>query len=113
MKKILFFLLLTLAARPAFPQEPEHPLTFNGVPMGGPIDEFVSEMEDRGFSLSHVDLDRSVKTIKIMLGSFAGFPNCRLYIIPLYDKVCAVSVNFPEYKSWKPLQIIYEGLQKN
>lgn len=111
MKKILFFLLLTLAARPAFPQEPEHPLTFNGVPMGGPIDEFVSEMEKRGLKLSDWNLEHADWSLKYMTGDFAGFL-CNLIISPMFGKTWLILVNFPEYKSWEPLQIIYEGLQK-
>lgn len=114
MKKILFFLLLTLAARPAFPQEPEHPLTFNGVPMGGPIDEFVSEMEKRGLKLSDWNLehaDWSSDMLIYMFGDFAGF-SCNLTISSMFGKTWLILVSFPEYKSWEPLQIIYEGLQK-
>ena len=80
--------------------------------MGGPIDEFVSEMEKRGLKLSDWNLEHADWSLKYMTDDFAGFL-CNLTISPMFGKTWLILVNFPEYKSWEPLQIIYEGLQKN
>lgn len=81
--------------------------------MGGPIDEFVSKMEDKGLErIVNLEADQSLNFMPIMYGNFAGASRCWLYILPMFGKVCSATVNFPEYKNWKSLQIIYEGLQK-
>ena len=113
MKRILFALLLALTTVHVFSQE-SAPLTFKRIPMGGPVDEFISEMEKRGFERVYTEDQSLLDDLSpIMYGDFAGFSRCWLCILSMHGKVCSATINFPKYKNWESLQIIYEGLQKS
>lgn len=58
----------------------EH-FTFKGVPIDGTIDEFVSKMKQKGFSVLQTEENLSVLT-----GDFASYNDCTILIPSLKQK---------------------------
>lgn len=84
-------------------------LTFKGVPIDGPLNEYVTKMEAAGFSYLGT-LDGTA----ILHGDFAGFKRCTIAVLTLKnsDIVNTIEVSFPEKDDWSSLEENYQLLKK-
>lgn len=108
MKKSLLFVISVLWWLSAYGQS--NHLSFKGVPIDGPLDHYVQEMRQKGFTL--------VKTGKgeaILQGDFAGFKGCEVgvYTLDAIDLVSNIGVFFPNQINWSRLESDYEALKRN
>lgn len=86
----------------------EH-LMFNGVPIDGTLNEYVSKMKQKGFTLI------STKNgVALLNGDFATYKNCIISVTSLdqADLVSKISVEFPECETWSFLSENYFNLKK-
>ena len=85
----------------------EH-LTFKGVPIDGPLSEYVSKMKSAGFSYSGTQDGTA-----ILHGDFAGFKRCVIGVSTLKnsDLVNTIVVIFPKDDDWSSLEENYQLLK--
>lgn len=105
MKKFLFTIAFASMALSVFAQE--H-MTFKGVSIDGPREEFVSKLQKKNFVLKGTQDD-----LTILSGDFAGADNCIVGVSTLKgrDVVSSVSVIFPDKNNWKSLVEEYSFLK--
>lgn len=105
-KKILVFVFV-LASINSIAQAkyggPSH-LEFKGVPIDGPLQEYVSKMVKTGFT--HVQTEGGIAILK---GDFAGFKNCLVGVVTFkqLDLVSKITVMFPQQATWSSLSSDY------
>lgn len=82
-------------------------LKFMGVPLCGPLNEFVDKMVSLGF-----EYGKSSDEGAILTGDFAGYKDC-YFAVATIDKedVGSVAVLFPEGKNWSSLEKQYRKLK--
>lgn len=104
-------------------------LTFKGVPIDGTLKQFVSRMEQVGFTRCQVertmtsdDILKAMDDAKrsgisdgtaSLCGDFAGYKDCRVSVSTFegYDVVSKVIVAFPECQTWESLYENYNSLK--
>ena len=110
MKKILFTIFFSIFGLLNYAQTDSLHLSFKGVPIDGPLNEFVSKMQKKGFNLLGIDKDTRSAVLK---GDFAGYKGC--YIGPIAseqrDLVCKVVVILPNSDRWMDLSNNYYSLK--
>jgi hypothetical protein len=107
---LLLYLTLTVAASFAQvkPDSSKH-LSFKGVPIDGPLAEYVSKMKKSGFT------HKGTKNgIVILEGDFAAYNNCTVGVSTLKQKdlVSKIVVIFPECETWSALSSNYFSLKE-
>lgn len=109
MKNILFPVLIIFALNLSAQNRSDH-LTFKGVPIDGPLNEYVSKMESAGFSY----LGTTQNGTALLQGDFAGFKGCIIGVVTLKnpDIVNTIGVIFPEKEDWSSLEENYLHLKK-
>ena len=83
-------------------------LKFKGIPIDGPLDEFISRLEDCGYE--HIG---GKDGVELLVGEFASYKNCLIGVVTLEKKdlVSTISVVFPEQKSWEYLYGDYKSIK--
>ena len=83
-------------------------LKFRGVPIDGTLDMFVGRMKYSGFEIEESDEGEA-----ILLGDFADFKKCSVYVETLEKKdlVYRISVQFPSQDQWVLLYGDYKHLK--
>lgn len=96
----------TAASEPAV-QNTKH-LNFKGVPIDSTLSEYVSKMEEAGFT--HLSTEEGAALLR---GDFAGFKGCTVGVatIKSVNKVNMIGVMFPEQKDWRSLESMYKQLK--
>jgi len=86
----------------------EH-MTFKNIPIEGNINDFVEKMEAQNFSV-----EEKLDGVITMKGSFAGFDDCRIYLIfsKKSQTVWKVTVSLPEQVSWTSTKSRYEDYKE-
>lgn len=105
MKKWIFVFFILLCVNQLWSQE--H-LTFKGVEINGSTEDFIRQMEKKGFYVLK-DFDSRV----VLKGTFSGRPNCILHINTLEkeDVVSSVQVLFEREVTWFALSNNYDTLK--
>ena len=105
MKKILFVIAFVFIALGASAQKISEHLKFKGIPIDGPIEEFVNKMEDKG--LKYVE---KINNHYALTGKFAGYSNCDIYCLCAEnsDIIYRVGVFFPYKDTWNSLFTNYD-----
>lgn len=112
MKAFLTFMIFTLTALTSLAQvqsdNSEH-MTFKGVPIDGTLKEYVSKMEEKGFT--HIETEDGVATFT---GDFAAHKDCLIGVSTLKQKdlVSKVAVLFSEHDTWSSLSSSYFYLRE-
>lgn len=108
MNRIVFFIALMLCCfTSSMAQSNDEHLTFKGVPIDGPLNEYVQKMELAGFS--HIDTKNGTSLLK---GDFAGCKNCRIVVSTNSNIVNTIAVIFPEKDDWSSLESNYTQLKE-
>lgn len=102
MKKLLLTVFVLVMSITAFAQNSSEHLLFKGIPIDGPLNQFVSKLQSDGYTLECKDADNAV-----LSGTFAGRDNCYLYVVVKNKLVAAVMVMFPKGSNWNALEIEY------
>ncbi len=104
MKKCILFLFVLLTTALMAQQN----LTFKGIEIDGPIDKFVSELEEEGF-----ERVREEEGVVVMMGDFAGYSNCEVAVISSENDgvVDAVGVMFHKREEWSVIEEDYNSLK--
>ncbi|EKD31394.1 MAG: hypothetical protein ACD_77C00339G0001, partial [uncultured bacterium] len=112
MKTFLTALFFTLTVITSFaqvkPETSDH-LTFKGIPIDGPLNEYISKMKNGGFT--HIVTESGVAMLK---GDFAAYKNCFVGVSTLKQKdlVSKITVIFPEQDTWSSLSSNYFSLKE-
>ncbi len=112
MKKTLIALFLSLTVCISFAQtsaDSSKHLTFKGVPLDGPLDQYVSKMKLNGFK--HLGTEDGVAKLQ---GDFAGYKDCYVGVSTLKQKdlVHNIGVRFPAKDTWSTLSGNYLDLKQ-
>lgn len=113
MKNILTSVLFVVITITSFAQTNESSkeahITFKGVPINGPLKEYISEMKSKGFVLI-----RENNGIAVFEGDFAGYRNCEIGVVTIKGKdlVSRAGVLFSEQDTWKDLSSNYFDLKE-
>lgn len=105
MRKFLFTLAFALMAMVTFAQD-EH-MTFKGIPMQGPLNDFVQKLKGKGFTLME-----STKETAVLNGKFATYDNCYVCVYTEKNNVSSVAVMFPEQETWNAITRRYYNLKE-
>lgn len=105
MRKLLFTFIFAIMAITAFAQG-EH-MTFKGIPMQGPLNDFVQKLKGKGFTLME-----STKETAVLNGKFATYDNCYVYVYTEKNNVSSVAVMFPEQETWNAITRRYYNLKE-
>ena len=107
MKRILPFVLVSLVSLSAFAQIESQHLTFKGVPIDGTLEQFVAQMNQKGF----VGQARE-NGFAFLKGDFAGYKGCFIQVSTLrnHDCVNSIEVRFPEI-GWNAAEACYLRLK--
>lgn len=82
-------------------------LKFEGVPICGPLNEFVDKIVSMGF-----EYGKSSDEGAVLTGDFAGYTDCYIAIATVdKEEVGSVTVLFPEGKNWSSLEKQYRRLK--
>ncbi len=105
MKRFSIFLISLVLSLTSFAQESGPHLDFEGIPVTGTLDEFLTVGESKGYRL----LERNRLTM-LLSGSYRG-RLCRILVerLPDQDKVWGVTVQLPSRDDWQGLMSDYEG----
>ncbi|WP_455095940.1 hypothetical protein [Prevotella koreensis] len=108
MRKVLITFMIMLSTTIVWGQSSSEHFTFKGVPIDGTIDEFVSKMKQKGFSVLQTEENLSVLT-----GDFASYNDCTILIPSLKQKnlVNRVTVIFPDASTWMSLSTNYFSIK--
>ena len=108
MKTFLLSIIAVLVAMFTLAQTSEH-LTFKGVPIDGPLNEYVTKMKQSGFECSGTK-----DGIAVLKGDFAGYKDCYIKVSTLnkIDLVNKIRVTFPDQDSWSSLFANYSDLKQ-
>jgi len=84
-------------------------LTFKGIPIDGTLREYVTKMEQNGFTYK-----RSEDGVAMLVGDFAGYRNCIVWVGTLkqQDLVSKITVIFPNHNTWSSLSFNYFSLKQ-
>lgn len=84
-------------------------LKFKGIPLDGSMDNMVSQLEAKGFK----QLIKYDANTTVMIGDFAGYKNCRIYVISNANaNVKQVAINFSDdERDWYLLYSQYSNLK--
>ena len=109
MQRYLISLLFVFYGTYTFAQTEDKHMKFMGIPIDGPVSDFVSELEKKGFTITNISEEYWMK------GNFATYDNCKIGIsyVKSDNKVYSVAVLFPEYDNWKSIYSIYELMKNN
>lgn len=112
MNKTLFSLFLLFTSYGLFAQtnsDTSKHLSFKGVPLNGPLDQYVTKMKANGFK--HISTEDGVAMLQ---GDFAGYKNCIVGVSTLKQKdlVHKIGVLFPEKETWSTLSGNYFALKE-
>lgn len=107
MKAIATSLFVFLFVMSSLAQSSDH-LTFKGVPIDGTLREFVSKMQQNGFTLQKLE-----RGFALMNGDFAAYKDCNIGVSTLQQKdlVNKVVVMFSDYDTWSALYGNYSNLK--
>lgn len=85
-------------------------LKFKGVPIDGPLEQFVARMVRKGFEVTSAREEEVVR----LEGDFAGFKQCEVYVSTLDNQnlVSRITVWFPIQDQWKNLYGDYKTLKE-
>lgn len=100
MKNILFMLFFAFATIAS--AQTEH-MKFKGIPIDGPVDEFVQKLVQAGFTYVSTTDDGSA----YLRGDFAGYKDCVLIVSIKNEKVFGVSVGLVQNDTWGLLESTY------
>ena len=105
MKKFLLIVVVLFLGNLLWAQEHQ---TFKGIEINGTTENFIRQMECKGFSIQRNKDGRTV-----LKGSFSGRPNCLLLINTLEkeDIVSSVQVLFERELTWTALANNYDTLK--
>lgn len=105
--KIIYVLIACLTITFNYSQSSDH-LIFKGVPIDGTLKEYVSKMEQDGFT----NLGTKDGTA-VLNGEFAGYKDCNVGVATLKQKdlVYKIVVIFPEKRTWSTLSGNYFDLK--
>jgi hypothetical protein len=110
MKKIIITVIVAFITIVAFAQtqSSEH-LAFNGVPIDGTLNEYVSKMKQNGFTLFGIE-----DGVAMLKGDFAAYKDCIIGVATLKQKdlVSKITVIFPEQDTWSMLSSNYFSLKE-
>lgn len=110
MKTKILTTLILLISIGSFAQSPktEH-LTFKGVPIDGPVNEYTLKMKQNGFTLIEANA-----AVVILNGDFAGYKDCIVEVSTLKqtDLVHKISVIFMKRETWSELSSNYLNLKE-
>lgn len=110
MKNIILTLLMGIVSIITYAQTESTHLKFKGIPIDGPLDEFVSKLESKGFEAGENLLNLDDRAF--LYGNFAGHNNCTIIVQRTpSDIVCAVGVIFEPKDSWQLLESSYMNLK--
>jgi len=106
-KIILLFLAYLAFLSAAYSQSSKH-LVFKGVPLDGTLSEYVSKMEQEGFTNAGTENGTAV-----LSGEFAGYKDCIVGVSTLKQKdlVYKIAVIFPKKDTWSTLSGNYFDLK--
>ncbi|QEN08198.1 hypothetical protein EXM22_09440 [Oceanispirochaeta crateris] len=106
MKFIILFIFWTTTL--TFAQTSEH-LLFKGVPIDGTLSEYVSKMEEAGFTKIEIN-----NGLAMLQGDFAAYKDCIIGVATLDQKdlVSKITVIFPESRKWSSLSSNYYNLKE-
>lgn len=84
-------------------------LKFKGVPIDGTLNQFVTKMQNAGFT----KLGQDGKAV-ILEGDFAGYKDCYIVVSTLDNKdlVKKIGVKFNNHDNWRSLENNYQNLKK-
>jgi hypothetical protein len=107
-KNILLLLAYLAFGSGACCQSTAH-LVFKGVPIDGTLSEYVSKMEQEGFTNAGTENGTAV-----LSGEFAGYKDCTVGVSTLKQKdlVYKIAVVFPEKETWSTLSANYFDLKE-
>lgn len=107
-KRKLLLLLCMLLSLAVQAQTATGHLKFKGVPMDGPVDEFVEKI--KGTDLQVVD---KFDDATMLTGTFAGYRNCKVFVYPSKGNghVRMVGVTFDLQETWPDLYSNYLSLK--
>lgn len=108
MKTFFLSIIAVLTAMVTLAQTSEH-FTFKGVPIDGPLNEYVTKMKQSGFECSGTK-----DGIAVLKGDFAGYKDCYIKVSTLnqIDLVYKIRVTFPDQDSWSSLFANYSDLKQ-
>ena len=106
---LLFTLFIGLSAFTQTKSDSSDHLTFKGVPIDGTLNEYVSKMKVRGFTIEGKD-----NGVAMLKGDFAGYKDCTIGVVTFNQKdiVSKIAVIFPEKDTWSRLSGDYFRLQE-
>ena len=110
MKKIIIAVIVALTTMISFAQtQSSDHLTFKGVPIDGTLNEYVSKMKQKGFTLVGTE-----DGIAMLRGDFAAYKDCIVGVATLKqeDLVSKITVIFPERDTWSSLSGNYFDLKE-
>lgn len=97
-------------------------LIFNNVPINGTLKSYVAQMEKKGFKINgwanltkeEIKTEAYKNGKAVMIGDFADFKRCRLYVETLTNKdlVYKIRVEFEYTSEWKELKENYTHLKQ-
>ena len=104
MKRFSIFLMSVLLSLTSFAQETGCHLVFEGIPVTGTLNKFLTVSESRGFKL----LERNELSM-LLSGLYRG-KTCRVLVerLPDQDKVWGLTVLLPSRDDWQGLMFDYE-----
>ena len=107
-KTIISICLFITTLATVFAQNTSEHLTFKGVPIDGTLNEYVSKMQQAGFT--HLGTDDGTALLE---GDFAGFKNYTVGVSTLKSAniVNTIGVIFPYKDDWSLLERDYELLK--
>lgn len=115
MKKIAISLIYVFISLASFAQArvdtvlSDH-LIFEGIPIDGPLDEFISRLRQKGFTRESTE-----DGLVWLAGDFAGYKNCHVNVWPMKEKdlvfLVGVKLSLPERATWVSLEADYSDLQ--
>lgn len=107
---ILAFISLTCCAQARVDTSSSDHLTFEGIPIDGPLDEFISKLQQKGFTRENTE-----DGLIWLTGDFAGYKNCHVNVWPMKEKdlvfLVGVKLSLPEHITWVSLEADYSNLQ--
>ena len=100
--------MMVVIALNSYAQTESAHLSFKGVPIDGTLDEYVSEMEKKGFELVTTENGTA-----ILVGDFAAYKNCTIGVSTLKqrDLVSKIAVIFPSNENWQGVSTDYQNLK--
>lgn len=100
-------LTIALLSISAFAQEESQHLTFKGVPIDGTLEQFVAQMNQKGF-VGHA----RESGFAYLKGDFAGYKGCFVQVSTLrsHDSVSSIEVQFPAI-GWSAAETCYSRLK--